>query len=230
MPVQRDAEDGDGDDGWWLVVPVKPLARAKSRLGLPAPERSRLALAFAVDTVSAALRASTVAGVLVVTDDPTAADTLAGRGALVAGDEPDSGLNPALAHGAALLARRRPGHGVAALSADLPALRPEQLDRTLLAAGGLSRSYLPDAAGVGTTLLAAVRATELAPRFGVRSRLDHAASGAVELPLRGVDSVRRDVDTRADLREAIRLGVGPATDAVLTLLGTPERWSAEPVQ
>jgi 2-phospho-L-lactate guanylyltransferase len=230
MPVQREAEDGDAGDGWWLVVPVKPLARAKSRLGLPGPARARLALAFAVDTVTAALRARAVAGVLVVTDDPRAARALTERGALVVGDEPDSGLNPALAHGAALLTRSRPGHGVAALSADLPALRPDQLDATLREAEAASRSYLPDAAGVGTTLLAARRTAPLEPRFGADSRLAHAASGAVELPLRGVDSLRRDVDTRADLREAIRLGVGPATTAVLTELGTPERWAAEPIQ
>src|SRR5437764_512473 len=56
---------------WMLVVPVKPLARAKSRLSGPAgPHRAELALAVATDTVSAALRCSRVRGVLVVTDDP----------------------------------------------------------------------------------------------------------------------------------------------------------------
>jgi 2-phospho-L-lactate guanylyltransferase len=35
----------------------------------------------------------------------------------------------------------------------------------------------------------------------------------VELTLTGVDSVRQDVDTAADLRAALALGVGPYTAA-----------------
>ena len=35
------------------VVPVKPLAMAKSRLALPVEQRRALALAFALDTVAA---------------------------------------------------------------------------------------------------------------------------------------------------------------------------------
>ncbi|MEV4440406.1 2-phospho-L-lactate guanylyltransferase, partial [Streptomyces sp. NPDC049577] len=43
--------------GWSLVVPLKPLARAKSRLagGVGPLPRPALALAFAQDTVAAAL-------------------------------------------------------------------------------------------------------------------------------------------------------------------------------
>ncbi|MGO4756580.1 2-phospho-L-lactate guanylyltransferase, partial [Streptomyces sp. 2MCAF27] len=43
------------------------------------------------------------------------------------------------------------------------------------------------------------------------SRARHRASGAREIRLRGVDSVRRDVDTGEDLRAALALGVGPHT-------------------
>src|SRR3954468_5722753 len=106
---------------WMLVVPVKPLSRAKSRLSGPAgPHRAELALAIAIDTVSAALRCSRVRGVLVVTDDPVAAPELAALGAHVVPDEPDSGLNPALVHGAAQALLLAPGGAVGALSADLP--------------------------------------------------------------------------------------------------------------
>src|SRR5919108_3437512 len=121
---------------WMLVVPVKPLSRAKSRLSGPAgPHRAELALAVAIDTVSAALRCSRVRGVLVVTDDPIAAAELAALGAHIVPDEPDSGLNPALVYGAS---RAASGDAVAALSADLPALRPAELDLALEAdAGGL---------------------------------------------------------------------------------------------
>src|SRR4051795_2463495 len=120
---------------WTLVVPVKPLAQAKSRLSGPAgPHRERLALAIATDTGSAVLRSSRVQGVVVVTDDPVAAPELAALGAIVVPDEPDDGLNPALVHGAAQARRIAPASGVGALSAALPALRPAELDRVLEAA------------------------------------------------------------------------------------------------
>ncbi|CAM5495714.1 Phosphoenolpyruvate guanylyltransferase [Streptomyces alboniger] len=57
---------------WTLVIPVKPLARAKSRLSDTAADglRPGLALAFAQDTVAAALACPAVKDVAVVTDDP----------------------------------------------------------------------------------------------------------------------------------------------------------------
>jgi 2-phospho-L-lactate guanylyltransferase len=200
---------------WSLVVPVKPLARAKSRLApvAGAAPRASLALAFAEDTVAAALACPAVREVVVVTDDPRAAERLTALGARVVPDAPGQGLNAALAYGAARVRQDRPGAAVATLNADLPALRPAELGRVLAAAGEHPRSFLADAAGVGTTLLAAGPGTALAPAFGGASRARHRESGAVELRPAGVDSVRRDVDTGADLRAAIILGVGPRTTA-----------------
>ena len=74
-----------------------------------------------------------------------------------------------------------------------------------------SRAFLADAAGTGTTLLAVGPGHELAPHFGPRSRARHRASGATEITLTGVRSVRQDVDTEADLAAALALGVGPFT-------------------
>ncbi|WP_179202049.1 NTP transferase domain-containing protein, partial [Streptomyces caniscabiei] len=120
---------------WTLVVPLKPLARAKSRLSDTADERVRpgLALAFAQDTVAAAVR-----GVVVVTDDPLAARELAALGARTVPENPHEGsrdgLNAALRHAAGVVRDIRPQSPVAALNADLPALRPGELTRVLDAA------------------------------------------------------------------------------------------------
>ena len=66
---------------WVLVVPVKRLATAKTRLlGVDDALRQELALAFALDTVAAALSADEVAAVLAVTDDPRAAAALGAAG------------------------------------------------------------------------------------------------------------------------------------------------------
>ncbi|CAM5523487.1 2-phospho-L-lactate guanylyltransferase [Streptomyces spiroverticillatus] len=201
---------------WSLVVPLKPLARAKSRLLPAAGEvlRPGLALAFAQDTVAAALACEAVRDVVVVTDDPVASAALAELGARTVPDSPAAGLNAALAHGVRTVRSRRPGAFVAALNADLPALRPSELLRVLNRATEFPRAFLTDAAGIGTTFLSTAPEVEFRPSFGGPSRIRHMISGAEELLLELVDSVRQDVDTGDDLRTAFALGVGPHTAAL----------------
>jgi 2-phospho-L-lactate/phosphoenolpyruvate guanylyltransferase len=211
---------------WALVVPVKRLAVAKTRLrstsiGVP---HDRLVLALAQDTVRAALACPLVTELLVVTDDPVATAALARLGAQVVPDKPDAGLNAAISYGAALI---DPAHWVAALTADLPALRPAELAAALRATATTQRrGFVPDAAGTGTTLLATPPGVPLDPRFGTGSAARHLASEARDLTRRPGESegawpsVRRDVDTRADLAEAERLGLGPHTSALWRVRAT----------
>ncbi|MEV7140256.1 2-phospho-L-lactate guanylyltransferase [Streptomyces tauricus] len=200
---------------WIMVVPLKALARAKSRLSDTAADglRPGLALAFAQDTVAAALACPEVADVAVVTGDALAGRELAALGARIVPDEPGGGLNAALRHAATVVRTANPHTPLAALNADLPALRPLELARVLTAAAEFPRAFLSDAAQIGTTLLGASPGRELLPAFGTDSRARHRASGATELLLTAVDSVRQDVDTGADLRAALTLGVGPRTAA-----------------
>lgn len=210
MTRMRTEPDAGPAASWSLVVPLKPLVLAKSRLApaLDGAARARLALAFAQDTVAAALDCAAVRDVVVVTDDARAGAALAALGARVTEDTPAAGLNAALAHGARTVRAARPRAALAALNADLPALRP----------AAHPRSFLADAAGIGTTLLAAAPGAPFTPRFGGPSRARHAAAGAVELAPGAVPGVRRDVDTPADLRAARELGPGPHTSAALAAL------------
>ncbi|GGN50495.1 2-phospho-L-lactate guanylyltransferase [Streptomyces kronopolitis] len=212
-PMRSDGVRGGAAAAWSLVVPLKPLVRAKSRLSGAAGEefRPRLALAFALDTVTAALACANVRDVVVVTDDRLAGERLAHLGARVVADTPARGLNAALAHGADAVRARRPGAPLAALNADLPALRPAELELVLHSASQFPRAFLADAADIGTTLLTATSGAELEPAFGGASRARHLASGARELTAHRAPSVRRDVDTAEDLRAALALGVGPHT-------------------
>lgn len=202
---------------WSVVIPVKVLAQAKSRLGLLGGERrAELALAMAADTVAAVRECPEVARVIVITDDQVAGAALAKLGALVIPDEPGAGLNAALRHGAAHVRANWPASGVAALSADLPALRPADLSAALAAASaaalaGAPAAFVADAPGDGTTLYATRPDAGFAPAFGLASRARHAASGAAELDVPGIDGLRRDVDTPEDLRTAAALGLGPNT-------------------
>jgi len=229
---------------WTVLLPVKVLARAKSRLAVLAGDRRReLALALASDTVAAVLACPEVARVVVVTSDQVAGPLLAALGAVIVPDEPadrsarsggsdsldgigaagvlgdlgvQDALNAALRHGAAVAARRWPGTGLAALTADLPAVSPAELAGALRDAASSPgpAAFVPDAAGVGTTLYAVRPGGEFRPLFGGASRARHAAAGATELDLDVMTGLRRDVDTPDDLREALTLGAGPRTTAL----------------
>lgn len=204
---------------WALVVPVKRLTRAKSRLtGVDPQCRQDLALAFALDTITAALACTHVERVVAVTDDPRAAASIHDLGVDVIPDTPDAGLNDALAHGVRTIAAAHPKSPVGALSADLPALRTDELDLALQVAteSGADSALVSDRAGIGTTLLLARTPEHFVPRFGRRSRAAHRAAGARELDLgNAVASLRTDVDTDVDLWDARRLGVGTHTSALL---------------
>lgn len=201
--------------GWSVVMPVKPLAEAKTRLTVA--ERGRLVLAMALDTACAARAAAGVSRVIVVSNDPTVRRAVEAQGCVCLPDEPASGLNPALRRGADWARAQAPGDGVAALTADLPALRGGQLAMAL-AVGATSRaSVVADRHGAGTTLYAAGPTAEFEPAFGPDSFRRHVASGAVAV-LAGAGELaglRHDVDTLDDLRAALPLGLGPRTAALI---------------
>jgi 2-phospho-L-lactate/phosphoenolpyruvate guanylyltransferase len=199
---------------WAIVVPVKRLDGAKTRLRLDRDVRIELALAIAADTVRAAIACLWTEAVIVVTDDTRAASVLRDLGAVVVPDRPDAGLNPALVHGATVPAVPM-GAGVAALAADLPALRPGELADVLAATSQHGVVVVADAAGRGTTLLAATSVERFRPAFGEGSRARHVAAGAFDLSDSAGHSLRCDVDTLADLSVASSLGLGPASARVV---------------
>jgi 2-phospho-L-lactate guanylyltransferase len=204
---------------WAVVVPVKRLAVAKTRLAVPTHERVLLALAMAEDTVRACAAASLVSQVVVVTDDPDGAVMAEAAGALVVSDEPDAGLNPALRHGAAAAGRGRDDVRIATLSSDLPAVQASDIDAILASAARHERAVVADTAGTGTVLLTAASMAAFEPKYGDNSRLAHVEAGAVDLTPLATAGLRRDVDAVADLVEAWQLGCGPATSKVVDGLG-----------
>lgn len=193
------------------VVAVKDLSRAKSRLGaLPAALRGRLASLMAVTVIRAL--SEVVDDVVVVTTAPGIGPLLTAYGvaARIVAD-PRAGLNAAFEAGETVLR----GHGcalVVACMADLPTLSGESVRAALAPCTGRGRWFVRDAAGTGTTLLAAHDA-DLMPAFGSGSAARHAASGAQEL--RADARLRLDVDELPDLEAAAALGVGHPVTALL---------------
>lgn len=201
---------------WCVLVPQKALATAKSRLELEPAARRALATAMLRDTVAAVAAAPGVAEVVVVWDDPR--DAAAVPWVRSARGTPGS-LNGSLAKAAREARRRSPGLGVAVVPGDLPALDSAELSECLRRAADHPRSYLPDAGGAGTTLLAAATGIPLEPSFGTRSAAAHAAAGFLPLPAGGVETVRSDVDDLAALARAQRLGYGHHTGRCCASLG-----------
>ncbi len=199
------------------VVALKPSEYAKSRLGLPAPLRQRLAWTMALDTLQALTNA--LPDVVVVSAQPALASRLsrAGIRAQVVMEPPRSGMNAALAYGA----ERLRAAGIATVLAcvgDLPALRVGSVLRVLETSRPFPRTFLPDSSGVGTTMVVA-NTGRLDPHFQGRSAARHRASGALPLTTEvlgePLTDARQDVDTEVDLAMVIGLGVGPHTAALV---------------
>lgn len=200
-----------GDVG--LIIAVKRLAAAKTRLAPVFTEHTRrgLVVAMLVDTISAAAQVPSLRDITVVTPDGAAAAAAERLGAQVLADPTPDGhrdpLNNAIA--AAEQKVTESVTNVVVLQGDLPALRTMELTAAIAAARAHRRSFIPDRHGTGTAALLAFGA-RLDPRFGRYSAARHRDSGAVELAGRW-PGLRCDIDTPEDLATAGCLGVGAAT-------------------
>jgi 2-phospho-L-lactate/phosphoenolpyruvate guanylyltransferase len=199
--------------GWAVIIPVKPASVGKSRLELPGVDRGILARAIALDTIAAAAASEAVAQVFVVTDDGALVTLAFGIPGLRFVPEGDArGIDAAIAVGADAAGERMPR---AALLGDLPALRPSDLTAALLAAGAVDRAAVADAEETGTTLVTAGSGIPLLSSFGEGSFARHLDLGCVPLEIAATSTLRRDVDTAAQLEVAAALGVGVHTARVL---------------
>jgi 2-phospho-L-lactate/phosphoenolpyruvate guanylyltransferase len=211
------------DADWVAIVPVKGAPGAKSRLDHD--DRAQLAEAFALDTVAALLAASVVTDVFVVTADTEIGAHLASLGARIVpettplhGDDP---LNSAIVAGLEAARSSRPVSNIAVFTGDLPSLTVADTERALALATAHDLSMVPDEEGTGTTALLARAGVPFTPRFGPGSRAAHEAAGHHPLDLPTTSSIRRDVDTVANLAEALHLGVGPHTSELIARASAP---------
>ncbi|GAB2989780.1 2-phospho-L-lactate guanylyltransferase [Amycolatopsis acidiphila] len=196
-----------------LIVPMKPPRLGKSRLRGAVDDGLHPALVLALASDTLAATAGVVRRVLVVATDPAAVAPLTAFGAEIVGEDGAGDLNAALRRGEALLRADDPDAVVGALQADLPALHPADLAAAIAEAAG-RRAFVADWEGTGTTLLLSAPGAALEPRFGPGSARAHNETGAIALGL-AAPSLRRDVDTAADLAHAGELGLGKRTAALL---------------
>ncbi|MCI9859058.1 2-phospho-L-lactate guanylyltransferase [Microbacterium proteolyticum] len=199
--------------GWTIIVPVKPAAVGKSRLTDVGTDREALARAIALDTIAAAAAADLVSRVIVVTDDEGVRTEFRRSRIVEVIPEGDiRGLDAAIALGAAVAGQST---ARAALLGDLPALLSADLDEALELAASVERGLVPDAETTGSTLVTARAGAVWVSAFGEDSAARHRLLGCTDLAVERDSTLRRDVDTAAQLTQAVALGVGAHTSAVL---------------
>lgn len=186
----------------WVLIPVKPLALSKSRLGavLSPAERS----ALVVWLLSRLLRLLTgrpaVAQVVVVSRDPEVATLAQAAGATVYPDESPLDLNQALTD-ALNLALAQGAEAVLILPSDLPFVAEDDLDQLLQAAGRVI--ICPDRHAQGTNALLLRSPNGFTFHYGPGSfwrHMQEAERLGWEVHPLFIEGVALDLDTAEDWR------------------------------
>lgn len=211
-----------------IIVPVKPLAAAKTRLRTALDDRAReaLVLAMLADTL-AAVREAHEGAVLLVSDDRAYAPLAKQFGATRLADGA-SGYNEAMAVALASAAVVATGAALI-VPADLPRALPSELRRAIEALSEAEVVVAPAFDG-GTAVLGLRPPSAIKTAFGLQSAQAHlraateAQRSAIVLDL---PSLSYDIDNIEDLL-VMRDTLGAATQAFVRQYGA--RWEEELVR
>ncbi|MCA8926782.1 MAG: 2-phospho-L-lactate guanylyltransferase [Alphaproteobacteria bacterium] len=221
----------------WGVLPVKNFANAKTRLA-PAlsPDERRALFRLMVEDVLAALCASSLAGVLVLTNEPKAIALARRYGARVEGEPENLGQSEAVARAMGILE----AEGVTAalqLPGDIPGVTPAEIDtlvRAHTAAAAPRAMTIVQAHDFRGSNALAVSPPSLIPfHFGHDSFQPHLAEaraiGVEPRILTGLPGIALDIDTAEDLAKLLaRQDVSTRATAWAREHGLGERLAARP--
>lgn len=204
------------------VVPIKDTAQAKQRLAglLSQKQRRALALAMAEDVLRALVRVRELAGILVVTVDPAAAELALRFGAEVSAERACAGHTAAVTGAAQRLAGR--GIAMLALPADIPLAEADDI-RALIGTHRPSPAFsiVPARDELGSNAVLCSPADTVPLRFGENSFFPHLAaarSRGVEPLVMTLPRIALDIDTPDDLAHFLRVPSSTRTRALL------DRW------
>lgn len=200
---------------WTAIIPIRSFTEGKTRLTIPRANTPSLIAAFADDVIHACSTCPEISRTVVVSPDPQVLALAQERGCEILQEQGATGINEAIN-----LARANIDGPVIAILGDTPCITGDILTMVLLEARDHRTSFVADASGVGSTMWCADTTSSATSHFGHHSRAEHRAHGAVEVGAHNASPewarARRDVDTDIDLWDAIRLGLGPASSALLS--------------
>lgn len=190
------------------IVPMKPLAEAKTRLwdDLPPPERQAVVLLMLERVVAAAVTGTARGACVVVGGDEVVREVAESSGAHWTPDAAD-GLNAAL-WGAMQAAYADGAEAALFLPGDLPLITDDDVQALVAASDGCAATVCVRASGDGgTNALLQPAGTAFEPLLGERSFEKHceaATAKGATLVTPDLPRVAFDLDTRADYEWAKR--------------------------
>jgi len=185
------------------ILPVKRFAQAKQRLGASVTDPLRLELARAMvgDVLAALAETDAIELTIVVTGEPSVAETARTGGAIAIDDAAQDGQSAAVGLGV----RRALDAGierVLCIPGDCPTLDPAELEVLLGSPQSREVVIVPDRHGSGTNGLLLMPPEAIAPSFGPGSRERHTAlalAAGVAARIEQPPSLLLDIDTGDDL-------------------------------
>lgn len=198
----------------WGVLPVKNFANAKTRLAPAlAPDERQALFRLMVEDVLAAMCASSLAGVLVLTNEPKAIALAARYGARCEGEPENLGQSEAVARAMGILE----GEGVAAalqLPGDIPGVSPAEIDTLIQVHTAAEGQAMTRAMTIvqahdfrGSNALAVSPPSLIPFHFGHDSFQPHLAEaraiGVEPQILTGLPGIALDIDTPEDLAKLL---------------------------
>lgn len=201
----------------WGVLPVKNFENAKTRLA-PAltPAQRQQLFRLMVEDVLAAMCASDLEGVLVLTNEPEAVALAAQYGARVEGEPENQGQSEAVMRAMQILE----AEGVTAalqLPGDIPGVSAAEINRLIQAhrsRGDHTMTIVQGHDGKGSNALAVSPPTLMPFHFGHDSFGPHLAearaAGVEPVILDGLPGIALDVDTGGDLAKLLIGKWGPS--------------------
>lgn len=206
----------------WALVPLKCLDESKQRLAtvLEPALRMELVLSMAADVLAALDRVEAVERVLLISEDPEAAQLALDTGVDSFEVSPGGGLNADLECAAAFAGGQGAG-SVLIVHADLPFLGPSQLRQFIAGRPGQGTRLAACKAGTGTNLLLTPLPLSFPLVYGRNSltRFERLLGGTPEVVHNS--ALSRDIDEPEDLDLLLMSGPdgpppGPATRAWVT--------------
>ena len=192
----------EGRPDIWAVVPVKRLGLAKQRLApvLSRSERAELARTMLHDVLTTLCATPQLAGIVVVSGDPTVAKLATLFDARVVGDVRESGVNSAVQQG--LKALEATSAGALVVPADVPFVTAADMQSVIAELNRYSIVLVPALSDGGTNALAMRQPNSIAPSFGDDSFARHQAlarDAGLGCGIVRSEGLGRDIDCPGDL-------------------------------